>query len=286
MEAEQITRRLPGRAPFRVSVGLSADGSDTPETGGRPARDPIWDWGARAGTTVVLNGGRLSLHGGLSRRIRFPALRELYSGALGRFLVNESLGPERLVVAEIGVTSEGERFNLQVVGFYQRLTDAIVRVSLGDGRYQRQNREVIRSAGVELLGGLGLGRRSVNGDLTLKDVIEDDPDAVERGTHPEYQPAVAGNMALALTLVLGVRAIARLHHLGSRFCADPDELGEIRLAADTWIDLEVNRRFGGRGDSPGLELLFALDNVASSAVFDQCGLPQPGRLLRFQVRVF
>ena len=40
--------------------------------------------------------------GGLSRRGRFPSLRELYSGALGRFEPNPDLRSETLLGAEAG----------------------------------------------------------------------------------------------------------------------------------------------------------------------------------------
>ena len=35
-----------------------------------------------------------------------------------------------------------------------------------------------------------------------------------------------------------------------------------------------------------LQTSLSLDNLADAAVFDQCGLPRPGRLLRLQFRLF
>ena len=40
----------------------------------------------------------------MGRRARYPGLRELYSGALGRFLENPNLRPEMLASAELGAT--------------------------------------------------------------------------------------------------------------------------------------------------------------------------------------
>ncbi len=117
----------------RVSVGVSIDGAGTPLTGPADPRDPIWTWGARAGGTFALGDGSVVLNGGLSRRVRFPALRELYSGALGRFVVNPGLDPEVLGVAEMGATFQVGTLNGQAVVFHQRLTDAIVRVAVGEG---------------------------------------------------------------------------------------------------------------------------------------------------------
>ncbi len=287
LEVEQPLFDGGGSAPrARLSVGVSVDGSDTPETGGRPSRDAIWDWGARAGGTLAIGDGKVLLHGGLSRRVRFAALRELYSGALGRFVVNENLDPEVLGVAELGLTAGTAGLELQVVGFYQRLTDAIVRVSLGDGRLQRQNRDRIRSVGLELLATYQWRRFSVTGDLTIKDVTQQDPTAPEGQGEPEYQPWIAGGLGLSAPLGIEIWSTGRLRHLGPRYCVHPDLDRQVRLSGDTWLDLEFGRSIGLGDHSRRLELVLALDNITDTAVYDQCGLPQPGRLLRLQFRIF
>ncbi len=273
----------------RLSLGGSVDYADTPETGGAPSRDPIWAWGLRAGGTFALAEGNWLLNGGISRRVRFPALRELYSGALGRFVVNPSLNPEVLGVAELGLTAAIGRGEGQIVGFYQRLSDAIVRVSLGDGRLQRQNREAIRSVGVELLYSYAFrGGWIIGGDLTLKDVTQEDPEQPAGQTEPEYQPWIAGNVVASTPVWSGFRGSGRLAHVGNRWCVHPDLERQVRLGADTWVDLEVawGRRVGSGSTGSQLELVFTASNMFDSANFDQCGLPQPGRLLQFQVRVF
>ncbi len=272
----------------RVSVGVSADYADTPETGGQEARDVIWAWGARAGGTYAVGDGTVLVNGGVSRRIRFPALRELYSGALGKFVVNPDLDPEVLGVAELGLTAARGPAEAQVVGFYQRLEDAIVRVSLGDGTLQRQNRAEVRSVGVEFLASYtwssGL---SVSGDATLKDVSQDDPSAPEGQQHPEYQPSFSGGLGLSVPLGYGVRTTGRVRHLGVRYCVHPDFETEQRLASDTWVDIELGGSFDVRSGRTGrVEINLAALNVTDEAVFDQCGLPQPGRLLQLQVRLF
>jgi iron complex outermembrane receptor protein len=272
----------------RVSIGVSADYADTPETGVWEARSPIWAWGARAGGTYAIGDGTVLVNGGVSRRVRFPALRELYSGALGKFVVNPDLAPEVLGVAELGLTASRGAAEAQVVGFYQRLEDAIVRVSLADGTLQRQNRAMVRSAGVELLASYtwpnGL---AVSGDATLKDVEQEDPSAPEGQQHPEYQPWISGGLALSVPLGYGVRTTGRVRHLGVRYCVHPDFNTEQRLASDTWLDVELGGGFDVRSGRTGrVEVMLAALNVTDEAVFDQCGLPQPGRLLQLQVRLF
>ncbi len=275
-------------APARVSFGFSVDGSDTPETGGLEPRDPIWEWGARLGGTVPLGDGGALIHGGVSRRVRFPALRELYSGALGRFVINPELDPEKLVVAELGLTAQTGRLKAQAVGFHQRLTDGIVRVGLGDGRFQRQNRDEILSTGLELLANYVWRRVALGGDLTLQNFELNDPTAPDGQQRPEYKPWIAGNGSLSGPVILGAQGSATVRHLGRQYCVNPDTGGEEQLDAKTWLDLEVSRSFGLRGSGAGrtLEGALVLANATDSDVFDQCGLPQPGRLLSFHIRIF
>lgn len=290
LEVEQPIRAGDRASPrARVSVGVSVDGSDTPEVPEPiPPRDPIWDWGARAGGTLALGAGNVLLNAGVSRRVRFPALRELYSGALGKFEPNPDLGPEVLAVAELGVTAEVGDLEAQAVAFHQRLSDAIVRASIGGGQLQRENRDRILSSGLELLANYTWRGVALAADVTLKDVSLEDPTAPGQQQEPEYQPSIAGSLGLSTPLAFGVWASGRLRHVGPRYCVHPDLERQVRLGADSWLDLEFGRGFNLRRAYPGrrLELTFSADNVTDTAAYDQCGLPQPGRLLRFQMRIY
>ena len=67
----------------------------------------------------------------------------------------------------------------------------------------------------------------------------------------------------------------------------------LMLDAGTHLDASLGRvwnlRRGGAADGgwfSRMEARVAAANVRDEARFDQCGLPQPGRLLRLQLRVF
>jgi len=66
----------------------------------------------------------------------------------------------------------------------------------------------------------------------------------------------------------------------------PDFDSEVELASNTWFDLEVGKAHSFSGGRRRLNAMIALDNATDSSVFDQCGLPRPGRLVRFQLQVF
>ena len=276
----------PEAVGFGLVLGAALDGSDTPETGGRPGRDAIWDWGAKAAATYVFPGAEARAHAGLSRRTRAPSLRELYSGALGRFEVNPDLGPETLTASEIGLTYGLSGIELQVVGFHHRLEDAVVRVSSGDGRFRRINRDRILSTGLEVVGSATWGPVSTRLDLTLQDVRLEDPTAPDVQRQPEYQPWIAGSLALGGRLPLDLQGQLRLAHIGSQYCVHPDLGRDVRLQASTWADLQLARgwRLGGSG-SRWLRVIGGVQNLGDAAVYDQCGLPAPGRRLILSLEI-
>lgn len=273
---------------LRLSVGGAVDVGATPETGGREALGRRTEWGARAGLAMGLAGGGTLVHGGVSRRARFPSLRELYSGALDRFAPNPDLQPERLVALEAGVTTRvGRRGEIQAVLFRHQLDDAVVRITLPDRRFQRVNRDRLHSRGVELLASTAAGPVALSGDLTWQQVDLTDTRAGVTN-RPENLPELYGSARAGVPVALGVRAMAEAVYTGSQSCIDPGTGRDATLGAGTVLNGELSRVWHIRptGLLARLEGRIALDNIGNLALYEQCGLPGPGRLLRVQVRLF
>jgi iron complex outermembrane receptor protein len=271
-------------AGTRLSAGAAIDGASTPESGDKPSLEPLTAFGARAGFTTVINQHAL-IHGGASIRSRFPALRELYSGALGRFEPNPGLAPERLTAFELGATLSGHRAELQVVAFHHVLDDAIVRISAPDGKFKRVNRDEQGGTGLELLSALRLGEFSLSGDVVLqKTSLTDATSGAE--TDPEYQPDVLAGLGVAGPLPMQARFEMRGRYTGRQVCVNPDTNGQVELASVNRLDAEVARawRFR-RGWTSQLEVAIGADNLTDEVIYDQCGLPQPGRTFRVQLRL-
>lgn len=262
-----------------LTAGVAYDGGDTPESGGRPPLGRLGAWGARLGINTVTADGATMFHAGVSRRVRFPSLRELYSGALGRFEPNPSLRPPLMVAGEAGVTTRLGGIEFQAVGFHQRLSDVIVRVTTEEGRLRRENRDEMRSTGVELLAGARLGPTTLGADLTLQRVRVLDPTAPGGERKPEYQPSIAGKLDWMVPLPLEASGTVSAAYVGKQWCIDPDGGGDIALDPSSRVDIALERGIGR------FLVRASLDNLADAAVYDQCGLPQPGRTLRLQLRL-
>lgn len=263
-----------------ITVGGSLDGASTPQTGGFPAQPPMDGWGVR-GAFSVLAAGIARIHGGVSRKVRFPALRELYSGALGKFEPNPALDPETLEVGELGVTARPGPHELQLTLFEQRLDGAVVRAVTPEGLFRRVNRGGTRSTGAEAVANLRLGSWSTRADLTLQDVRLR---GGEEGERPEYQPEVAAGLRLDGPAPAGARLRLAADVTGRQFGANPATGAFEALDETLWLEAGLRRTFAeGPGALPGFGLRLAVTNLADAAVFDQLGLPRPGRTFRLEV---
>ena len=274
---------------LRLTFGGALDHGDTPESGGLPAMDPMDDWGARAGVTALVGGGRTLLHAGVSRRGRFPALRESYSEALNRFEPNPDLHPERLVAFEGGVTTKLGSGEVQLVGFRHDLSGAIRRITLPNKKRKRVNSDELESRGVEVLLTQAAGPVQFGGDLTLQSVHLTDP-ANPVSRKPENLPNASGGAYLRFPLKAGFTAGAEARYTGSQFCQHPDTGADVELAGGALLGGNLARSWSvspaGGGVFSRMEARLSVDNIADKALYDQCGLPRPGRLLRLQLRLF
>lgn len=263
--------------------GVAWDAADTPASGDKPATGRMDAWGWRLGALLPLHGTWLQAHASASRRARFPALRELYSGALGRFEPNPSLRPETLTALETGLTARGPRHAFQASLFHQRLDDVIVRETTASGRLRRVNQNAQRTNGVELWAEwLPLPALTVGGDLMLQRPRIVDPTS-ESTVHAEHQPELRAALDLGIALPLALRATVRAQHTGRQWCTSPEADAQIRLGTSTVWSAGLSRDFRVRRASSLLSLLrvtLAGDNLGDAVAYDQCGLPRPGRLVR------
>jgi iron complex outermembrane receptor protein len=108
--------------------------------------------------TYQLDGGP-ALFAGVSRKTRFPTIKERFSGGLGSVVPNPALNPETALHAEIGLEETGSSWASKVSLFQSRMHDAIQSVSLAPTACsappctQLVNFGRQRNRGVEITGG-------------------------------------------------------------------------------------------------------------------------------------
>jgi len=270
----------PGQATF----GLAYDRSTNPRTGDKPtqtAKDALAFSAAYrlpigSGVTLALSGGR---------RSRFPSARELFGEALGRFLPNPNLTPERawLADAELSFARPGLSFTLNP--FFVRnentIAQRVVRVN-GRNLRQRFNLSGSRSVGVDAaavarvapsleleLNASLLHARADRGSLTFRRLPQ--------------RPSVETLTAATWTPVDALSLRAEWRHVGG--AVDLTPVGtQARLAPGDEINLR-GRWHLLELDGRRLSLTGSIDNLAGSVITPQLGLPLPGRSFRIGLQI-
>lgn len=274
---------------WSVRAGVGYEGAATPDTGDKPDRAADHELAAQFAVEHAPT-AQTRWYASLSRRPRFPSLREMFSGALGRFQVNPDLRPERQDALELGGSWSGSSLDLMANFFWQELDGGIERVQVGDSSLrQRVNLDSIRNLGSEL--GLvwraarGLtfdwqhtflySRREAGGDFDRR--VEDRPDWLSTLAADYVHP-------VGLRLRLELAGIGDRWSFDERPTAGEDDL--TRLETDLRTNLRLSwRHFGVSRWYEGAELYLRVDNLFDETTFSQLGLPESGRTLRVGVRV-
>jgi outer membrane receptor protein involved in Fe transport len=156
------------------------------------------------------------------------------------------------------------------------VTDAVVRITLPDRRFMRVNRNELESAGVELFGSWRTGPLAFAGNLTAQNVDLTDTEA--RETHePENLPEVFGSA--------DVRFHGAHGFFGGVGCAFTGSQYAIDVATGGYVGREWPAAFPG-GAFSSVEARIAVDNLADEVHYDQYGLPEPGRRVRLELRLY
>ncbi|WP_353218197.1 TonB-dependent receptor, partial [Sandarakinorhabdus sp.] len=268
-----------------LTLGLGLDASTNPFTGNKPAQPARQAATFSAAMAVPLNDAvQLTLSGG--RRNRFASARELFGEALGRFLSNPALTPERVWLSDAELVWRPGGAVITLNPFWQRVDGSIgqrVVTVNGAALRQRFNQGAATSIGIDLALQLPL-----SAGLTLE--ITGNAQHASSGGQPllqrpfhEAMAAIDWAPSRAFDLRAEVRRIGPARDLGRDLAPRPAPAGQLaRLPPATEINLR-SRVLLTRIGKTRLSATAALDNLLNAAVFPQLGLPLPGRTLRIGV---
>lgn len=281
----ELDRKLADR--LDATLGLGIDRAETPLTGDKPAQQPA-DAMSFYGALRYTPTDAINLSASLGRRSRFPSPRELFGEALGRFLVNPDLKPERALLGDFSARWQpGEGTSLEATLWFSdndgTISQRIVRVG-SVNRRQRYNMAGSFAYGMEAsfnarlppdltveLGGAlqrGHARREPDGSR---------PNLLQRPLH-QLTAALDWSPMSALDFRAEVVNGGPAHDLS-------DSGAIIRLPGYTAVNL---RGFATLGQIKGVGPLaiFAIaDNVTDALIVPQTGLPAPGRTIRVGLRI-
>lgn len=264
----------------KASVGIGYDRSENPRTGDKPAQPDKDGIMLSAALAMPLDDGlTLTLSGG--RRNRFPSARELFAEALGRFLPNPDLAPERAWLADAELKLVRPTFQLTVNPFLIRaegtIAQRVVRVGNRSLR-QRFNLPGSTSYGVDLgaTGGIAPGLSFELAATAMRARADAGAAAFRRLVQrPSYE--VYGALDWAPVEPLQLRAEVR--QVGDAVDLSPTGT-KARLAPGTEVNLRARWGVATLGQGRRLFLTGSVDNLFDDVVTPQLGLPMPGRAVR------
>lgn len=149
--------------------------------------------------TYQINGGS-SLIAGISRKTRFPTIKERFSGGLGAVVPNPALDPETALHYEVGYQQRGGNWNAKVALFQSKIEDAIQSITLPGTACtsppcsQLRNIGKQRNRGVELSFGVApFAALELNGQLNYVDVDNLTSPSVRPANIPRYKYLLSGD---------------------------------------------------------------------------------------------
>lgn len=268
-----------------ATVGLGYDRSTNPRTGDKPAQ-PGKDAVAFSAAYQLPLTDQLSVAVSGGRRNRFPSARELFGDALGRFLPNPDLQPERVWLVDAEIAYATPDLSVTLNPFFQRsdgtIAQRVVRVG-GVNRRQRFNLEGSRSYGVDAalfarvapaldlgLVGTALRARADAGSTPFRRLVQ--------------RPSFEVQTALTWRPFAPLSLRGEYRHVGSAVDLAPDGT-KARLAAGDELNFRARwDAFTLRGGSH-VYLTGSVDNVTDDVITPQLGLPLPGRSFRIGVQI-
>ncbi len=268
------------------TVGLAMDRASTPLTGDKPPQERLSATGWSAGLRWTPS-DQLSAVATLGQRSRFPTPRELFGVALGRFLLNPDLQPERSLLADFGIRhSPSDALSLDFTLWANNSGDTLSQrvVTIDDtNRRQRFNLNGSLTYGIEAAA-IWTITEEFRGDFSVG--LQDGKVARgESGSRRRllHRPAEQLNLALdwQATSNLGLRA--ELSYVGRAYDLAEDGT-DTRLPASTSIGLRAVMNVG-RIDNRDIFLTAAADNLTDALILPQLGLPAPGRSYHVRIRI-
>ena len=268
------------------TVGLAMDQAATPLTGDKPAQESLSATGWSAGLRWTPSDS-LSAVAMLGQRSRFPTPRELFGVALGRFLLNPDLRPERSLLADIGVQYNASAaltldFTLWANDSDDTLSQRVVTTN-NSSRRQRYNMNGSLTYGIEGAAALAL-TESIGASLSVglqDEQLARDESGLRRNLL--HRPGEQLNLALDWQATPSLDIRAELSYVGRAYDL-ADDGADIHLPSSTSFGLRGVMKVGQTHDRD-IYLTAAVDNLTDALILPQSGLPAPGRSFHIGIRI-
>ena len=270
-------KRLQGDWVF--TLGSSYDRFDISDAGMFSEADgsSYDDIAAVFGVNYNLTDG-VSLFGNVGKKSRFPTMRESFSAALNKFVVNPDLKPETGILSEVGIDYTEGDLETSLSLFANSFTDLISQAPVEGDSLNRRQRVNVDEAMI------------LGAELRMKYYITNDIDLSGHFTYMNVEGTVDGveqNLEAKPEMIVFLQADWRI---GSGFdiMAELDFMGRqygISDITDDWEELEPSTLFNMRlsyltsYDNNLYTFFIRANNILDQSRFTRVGITAPGRMV-------
>ncbi len=256
-------------------IGAGLDNQSTPLTGNKPKRENESIPNFKIQLTHYFEkdfSGQLTF----GKKSRFPTLRELYSGALGRFVPNPDLKSEEVYNIETNWKYQTENGTLMGSFFYSLLLNGIQRITLQKKQFKRINKDQIRTYGVELSSDYKIGKNILlHLNLSYLNSFAKNPNGEFTDTL-EYKPQIIAGTRFSYNLLNQWTFDFEANYVGEEYGFKEGNKYFQRLPAYAIINLRASYLFNWNTDIK-IETFARIDNIFDKLYYTQWGLPEKGR---------
>lgn len=225
----------------------------------------------------------IAIFANASRRTRFPTMREAYSGALDRFIVNPDLKPETGILTELGLSHTFEYFNFELAVFANFYDNLIEQVRLTAEQDPLRRRIRVNYANASIIGAdfnfriTPINRMNIELNLTyMKAEGEQNGEKID---YIDNRPEFLLGLILHYKFNFGLNIQAEAEGVGKQFERNPDDQSQfVQIGGTTIYNLRIGYQL------PLIQSILSEVFVRANNIFDtyrlsQLGLPESGRLI-------
>ncbi len=219
-----------------------------------------------------------NLFANLGKKSRFPTLRESYSAALGKFVINPDLKPETGLLSEIGIDYRGEDLDATLSLFANNYTDLIAQSSVPGDTLRRKQRVNLDEA--TIMGAEVLVKYYVTNDFDLTGHFtymnsKGTVDGAEQNL--EYRPEIIAFLQADWRLYGGLDLLGEADLMGNQYGISDQEQALVPIDATTLFNIRLSYK---TFYNENLYTFFIrANNILDQARKNKISISAPGRMI-------
>ena len=226
-----------------IEGGITADRNHPLYNNGDELRDVIWALNAQGGISFLINDTN-KLYFSIGKKTRFPYLKEMYSGFIGRNIPNPDLKQETAFTYEAGYTNTFKNRTKLDISFYQsRLNNLIIDVPVAPQVSQLQNVSKAINTGVDVDFSVDIIKKRIKYNIGYSYISARNRSENRTNSYIPYVPKHKVYTGFDFNLPYGFFSQVNLMYVSPVIYQDNNDLQWHKLGGYPLIDFSVGKTF-------------------------------------------